>query len=133
MPGVQTLVPVMLNHVAEGRLTLQRLVDLCVYGPAVFRLATKGRIALGYDADFTLVDLKRSEIISDAWSAGKSGWTPYDGMKVTGWPVGIIRGHVVIRDGELLGSPVGQPVKFTKPFHPQVKPQFETRVKQDRP
>ena len=120
MPGVQTLVPVMLNHVAEGRLTLQRLVDLCVYGPArVFRLATKGRIALGYDADFTLVDLKRSEIVSNAWSASKSGWTPYDGMKVTGWPVGtIIRGHVVMQDGELLGTPVGQPVKFHETILP---------------
>ncbi len=120
MPGVQTLVPVMLNHVAEGRLTLQRLVDLCVYGPArVFRLATKGRIALGYDADFTLVDLKRSEIISDAWSASKSGWTPFDGRKVTGWPVGtIIRGHVVMQNGELLGAPVGQPVKFHETILP---------------
>ena len=120
MPGVQTLVPVMLNHVAEGRLTLQRLVDLCVYGPArVFRLATKGRIALGYDADFTLVDLKRSEIVSNAWSASKSGWTPYDGMKVTGWPVGtIIRGHVVMQDGELVGTPVGQPVKFHETILP---------------
>lgn len=121
MPGVQTLVPIMLNHVAEGRLTLQRLVDLCVYGPQrVFRLATKGRVALGYDADFTLVDLKRTETITDAWSATKSGWTPYDGMKVTGWPVGtIIRGNVVMRDGELLGAPVGAPVKFQETTRPQ--------------
>lgn len=114
MPGVQTLVPIMLNHVAEGRLSLARLVDLCAYGPArVFRLAAKGRIALGYDADFTLVDLKRRETITDAWSASKSGWTPYDGMQVTGWPVStIIRGHVVMRDGEVLGAPIGEPVGF---------------------
>ncbi len=114
MPGVQTLVPIMLNHVAEGRLTLERLVDLCVSGPArIFRMAAKGRIALGYDADFTLVDLNRTETITDTWSASKSGWTPYDGMQVTGWPVGtIIRGHVVMRDGELLGDPIGAPVRF---------------------
>ena len=114
MPGVQTLVPLMLNHVAEGRLTLERLVDLCVYGPArIFRLAAKGRIAVGYDADFTLVDLKRTETITDAWSASKSGWTPYDGMKVNGWPVGtIVRGHVVMRDGDLLGEPIGMPANF---------------------
>lgn len=120
MPGVQTLVPVMLNHVFEGRLTLARLVDLCVYGPArVFRLATKGRIALGYDADFTLVDLNRTETITDAWSASKSGWTPYDGMKVTGWPVGtIIRGHTVMQDGELLGAPIGEPVNFQETIQP---------------
>ena len=120
MPGVQTLVPVMLNHVAEGRLTLERLVDLCVYGPArVFRMAAKGRIALGYNADFTLVDLKRTETITDTWSASKSGWTPYDGMKVTGWPVGtIIRGHTVMLDGELLGEPVGEPVNFQETIQP---------------
>jgi len=114
MPGVQTLVPLMLNHLAEGRLTLERLVDLCVYGPArIFRLAAKGRIAVGYDADFTLVDLKRTETITDAWSASKSGWTPYDGMKVNGWPVGtIVRGHVVMRDGDLLGEPIGMPANF---------------------
>jgi dihydroorotase len=121
MPGVQTLVPVMLNHVAEGRLTLERLVDLCAYGPArVFRIAAKGRIALGYDADFTLVDLNRTETITDAWSATRSGWTPYDGRKVTGWPVGtILRGHVVMRDGELLGEPVGEPVLFQESIQQQ--------------
>ena len=120
MPGVQTLVPIMLNHVAEGRLTLQRLVDLCAYGPArVFRLAAKGRIALGYDADFTLVDLKRTETITDAWSATKSGWTPYEGMQVTGWPVGtVIRGNVVMRDGEVLGDPIGAPVRFQDTIQP---------------
>ena len=120
MPGVQTLVPVMLNHVAAGRLTLERLVDLCAYGPArIFRIASKGRIALGYSADFTLVDLNRTETITDAWSASKSGWTPYDGMKVTGWPVGtIIRGNIVMQDGELLGEPVGEPVKFQETLQP---------------
>ena len=120
MPGVQTLVPVMLNHVAAGRLTLERLVDLCAYGPArIFRIAAKGRIALGYSADFTLVDLNRTETITDAWSASKSGWTPYDGMKVTGWPVGtIIRGNIVMQDGELLGEPVGEPVKFQETLQP---------------
>lgn len=114
MPGVQTLIPIMLNHVAAGRLTLERLVDLCAYGPArVFRIQGKGRLAVGYDADFTIVDLNRTETITDAWSASKSGWTPYDGMKVTGWPVGtIIRGNVVMQDGELIGKAIGKPVRF---------------------
>lgn len=114
MPGVQTLVPIMLDHVAAGRLTLERLVDLCAYGPArIFRIQGKGRLAVGYDADFTIVDLKRTETITDAWSASKSGWTPYDGKKITGWPVGtIIRGNVVMQDGELMKDPIGAPVKF---------------------
>lgn len=122
MPGVQTLVPIMLNHVSEGRLSLERMVDLCAYGPArIFRIQGKGRLAVGYDADFTLVDLKRSETITDEWSASKSGWTPYDGMKVTGWPVGtIIRGNAVMQEGELLDSPIGQPVLFHETMKAEV-------------
>ncbi len=109
---------------AEGRLTLERFVDLCAYGPArVFRLAATGRIAPGYDADFTLVDLNRTETITDAWSASKSGWTPYDGKTVTGWPVGaIVRSHVVMLDGEVLGKPIGEPARFEETILPESEP-----------
>ena len=73
MTGVQTLVPIMLDHVAAGRLTLERLVDLTSAGPArLFGIACKGRIAAGYDADFTIVDLKRRETIRDAWIASRA-------------------------------------------------------------
>ncbi len=114
MPGVQTLVPVLLNHVAEGRLPLARFVDLTAHGPnRVFNLARKGRLAVGYDADITVVDLKREETITDAWSATKSGWTPFDGMNVKGWPVGtVVRGRRVMWEGELLAAGTGEPVKF---------------------
>lgn len=116
MPGVQTLLPVMLDHVSQGRLSLQRLVDLTSAGPArVFGLAEKGRIATGYDADLTLVDLKARREITNRWIASVCGWTPYDGMQVTGWPVAtIVRGHVVMRDDEVQGRPAGQPVRFRK-------------------
>ncbi|WP_404384083.1 dihydroorotase [Caenispirillum salinarum] len=114
MTGVQTLVPVMLNHVAAGRLTLQRFVDLTSAGPArVFGIAGKGRIAVGYDADFTLVDLNAERVIEDKWIAARCGWTPYDGMKVTGWPTHtIIRGRIVMREDEVAGEPQGVPVRF---------------------
>lgn len=114
MTGVQTLVPVMLDHVNAGRLTLERFVDLSSHGPSrIFGIASKGRIAAGYDADFTVVDLKRRETITNKWVASKSGWTPYDGMTVTGWPVGtIVRGSIVMRDGQLLAKGHGQPVRF---------------------
>ncbi len=114
MTGVQTLVPIMLDHVAAGRLTLERFVDLSSHGPArVFGIANKGRIATGYDADFTIVDLKRREQITNQWVASKAGWTPYDGMTVTGWPVGtVVRGAIVMREGELLARGQGQPVRF---------------------
>jgi len=102
MTGVQTLVPIMLDHVNAGRLTLERFVDLSSHGPQrIFGMARKGRIAAGYDADFTVVDLKRRETITNAQQGSKAGWTPYDGRQVTGWPVGTIvrpQGHVAGRD-----------------------------------
>ena len=114
MPGVQTLVPLMLNHVNAGRLTLERLVDLTSAGPArVFGIANKGRIAAGYDADFTLVDLKRHQQITNSWIASRVGWTPYDGMKISGWPVGtFVRGKKVMWENTVQKLAQGEAVKF---------------------
>ncbi|WP_299444538.1 dihydroorotase [uncultured Rhodospira sp.] len=114
MPGVQTLVPVMLAHVHVGRLSLRRFVDLTSAGPArLYNIAGKGRIARGYDADFTIVDLNAERTIDTAWIASKSGWTPYHGMPVSGWPMmTVIRGRVVMRDGATVGEPLGEPVRF---------------------
>ncbi|MEW5421519.1 dihydroorotase [Amorphus sp. 3PC139-8] len=116
MPGVQTLVPVMLDHVAKGRLTLERFVDLTSAGPQrIFGISRKGRIALGYDADLTIVDLKRTETISNDWIATKAGWTPYDGLSVTGWPVGtIVRGIKVMWEGDLVNPGEGAPISFVE-------------------
>jgi dihydroorotase len=114
MTGVQTLVPVMLDHVAAGRLTLERFVDLTSAGPLrLFGIAGKGRIAAGYDADLTVVDLKRRQTIENGWIASRAGWTPYDGRMVTGWPVGtVIRGRRVMWEGELTAAAKGEPVRF---------------------
>jgi dihydroorotase len=114
MTGVQTLVPLMLDHVNAGRLSLQRFVDLTSAGPArLYNMAMKGRIAAGYDADFTVVDLKRSETITNKWVASKAGWTPYDGVTVKGWPVGtVVRGKQVMWQGELVTPSQGETVKF---------------------
>ena len=114
MTGVQTLVPVMLDHVNAGRLSLERFVDLTSHGPQrLFGIAGKGRIAVGYDADFTVVDLKRRETITSAWIESRCGWTPYDGKTVTGWPVGtFVRGKCVMWQGEIANSAHGAPVRF---------------------
>jgi dihydroorotase len=114
MTGVQTLVPVMLDHVAAGRLTLARFVDLTSAGPArAFGIACKGRVAAGYDADFTIVDLQRVATIRDSWIASRCGWTPYDGKTVTGWPVGtFVRGARVMWEGELTAPAQGAAVRF---------------------
>lgn len=114
MTGVQTLLPVMLNHVHAGRLSLQRLVDLTSAGPArIFGLEGKGRIAVGFDADFSIVDLKARRRIRNDWIASVSGWSPYDGMPVVGWPIHtIVRGHCVVRDEVLEGQAQGRPLRF---------------------
>ncbi|BCG89310.1 dihydroorotase [Mesorhizobium sp. 113-3-9] len=116
MTGVQTLVPIMLDHVNAGRLTLQRFVDLSSHGPQrIFGMARKGRIAAGYDADFTIVDMKRRETITNAQAGSKAGWTPYDGKEVTGWPVGtVIRGRRVMWDGEIVMPGQGRAVEFSE-------------------
>ncbi|MBX3250347.1 MAG: dihydroorotase [Myxococcales bacterium] len=114
--GVQTTVPLMLNAVSEGRLSLERFVDLMAHGPQrVFGIASKGRVAVGYDADFTLVDLTREHVITHEEQASRAGWTPFAGTKVRGWPVRtIVRGHSVMIEGQLQGAPTGQPVRFVE-------------------
>src|SRR6201989_414875 len=114
MTGVQTLVPVMLDHVNAGRLSLARFVDLTSAGPArLFNISCTGRIAAGHDADFTVVDLKRSETITNKWVASKAGWTPYDGVRVTGWPVGtFVRGRRVMWQGGVGAGAQGGPGRF---------------------
>jgi dihydroorotase len=114
LTGVQTLVPVMLDHVNAGRLSLARLVDLLCAGPArVYGVLGKGRLAAGYDADFTLVDLRRRRSIEESWIVSPCGWTPFAGMRVTGWPVAtIVRGMAVMREDEVIGEPRGRLVRF---------------------
>jgi dihydroorotase len=118
MTGVQTLVPTMLDHVNAGRLSLQRFVDLTSHGPQrLFGIRGKGRLAVGYDADLTIVDLKRAVTITNDWIESRCRWTPYDGVKVTGWPVGtFVRGRKVMWEGEILEGAQGEPVAFLEGF-----------------
>jgi dihydroorotase len=114
MPGVQTLVPVMLDFVNKGRLTLERFVDLTSHGPnRIFGMAGKGRIAEGYDADLTIVDMKARRTIANDWIESRCKWTPYHDMTVTGWPVGtFVRGRRVMWNDEIIGEAEGQPIRF---------------------
>jgi dihydroorotase len=120
LPGVQTLLPVMLDHVAAGRLPLERLVDLAAAGPArVFGIAGKGRIARGYDADLVLVDLARRRRVERSMLVSRAGWSPFEGLWLTGWPVmTLVRGAVVAREGGLEGEPAGRPARFLECLAP---------------
>ncbi len=116
MPGVQTLVPIMLDWVNRGRLSIERFVDLTSHGPArIFGIARKGRITEGYDADLTIVDMKRRHEITNSWIESRCKWTAYDGMTVTGWPVGtFVRGRRVMWEGQIIGQAHGQAIKFVE-------------------
>lgn len=114
MPGVQTMLSLMLNHVAAGRLSLLKLVDLLAHNPArIYGIKNKGQIAVGYDADLVVVDCQRQEVIANRNMAYKCGWTPFDGMRVTGWPImTVLNGVPVMRDGAAVGLPRGQMIEF---------------------
>lgn len=120
MPGVQTLVTILLDHVNAGRLSLERFVDLTSAGAArIFGIAGKGRIAAGYDADFTIVDLKKKMTIENSWIASKCGWTPFDGMRTTGWALAtIIRGKTVMHERALVDQGLGRPIHFLETLAP---------------
>ncbi len=114
MPGVQTLLPLLLDHSAHGRLTLQRVIELTSAGAQrIFGLTGKGRIAAGYDADFTIVDLKKRWTIEDRWLRSRAGWSPFKGMELTGKPIGtIVRGQVAMWEDQLGDAPQGAPIRF---------------------
>src|ERR1700759_2701886 len=116
MPGVQTLGTLLLDHGSKGNLSLERFVDLTAHGPQrIFGLAGKGRIARGWGADFTIVDLKHSRKIENSWIASRCGWTPFDGMTTKGWAVAtILRGQIVMRDFALTKPSRGQPLRFVE-------------------
>lgn len=113
-PGVQTLLPVMLNHVHEGRLSLERFVEMVTENPRrIFGIKNKGRIAVGFDADFTIVDIKKQRTIENKWIVSRCGWTPFDGMKVMGWPVHtILRGQMAMSEDQIILPPKGQAIDF---------------------
>lgn len=114
-PGVQTLLPIMLNHVNSGRLTLEKFTSLVTENPCrLYGLVNKGRIAVGYDADFTIVDLKKQMTITNKWIASKCGYTPFDGMKATGWPTHtILKGEIIMQNDQVIKPHQGEALDFS--------------------
>lgn len=114
MPGVQTILPIMLDHVNSGRLSLEKLTQMMSENVRdIFKLKNKGRIQIGMDADFTLVDMKKKVQITNQWIASKSKWTVFDGKSVTGWPTMVIlSGRVCMRDDQIVIPNSGQGVNF---------------------
>ena len=114
MPGVQTLLPVMLNHVNDGKLSLNQLINLLCENPVkIFGIQNKGFIRKDYDADFTIVDMNKIIEIQNEKIESKCGWSPFNGYKFKGSPVAtIINGKIKMKDGNIIGDPEGVPLKF---------------------
>lgn len=112
MPGLQTTLPLMLNHVNHGKLSLKRVVDLLCHRPSeLYHLKSKGQIEVGRDADLVLLDLSRKHTLKNSEMASKCGWTPFDGMEIVGMPtMTIVGGKVVMSEGKIIGSPAGKPI-----------------------
>ena len=114
MPGVQTIFPIMLDHVNNGKLTLEQLIKLMCENPCkIFGIKNKGYLKEGYDADLTIADMDKEVTIKDEMIASKCGWTPFNNHKVKGFPVGtIVNGNLVMSDGKVIVESKGTPLKF---------------------
>jgi len=114
MTGVQTLLPIMLNFVNQKKLSLFDVVRLTSTNPCeIYRIKNKGLIIEGYDADLTIIDLKKEFKITNSWIASKCKWTPYDQMKIKGLPVStIVNGNLVMKESQILSKPIGRSVSF---------------------
>ena len=114
MPGVQTIFPVMLDHVNNNKLTLEQLIKLMCENPCkIFGIKEKGFIKEDFDADLTIVDMNKEQIIKDEMIASKCGWTPFNNYKVKGFPVAtIVNGLIVMENGRIVSKQVGKPLEF---------------------
>ena len=114
MPGVQTIFPIMLDHVNNGKLTLEQLIKLMCENPCkIFGIKNKGYLKEGYDADLTIANMNKEVTIKDEMIASKCGWTPFNNHKVKGFPVGtIVNGNLVMSDGKVIVESKGMPLKF---------------------
>ena len=114
MPGVQTLMPVMLNHINDGKLSLEQLMNsICENPVKIFGIKNKGFIKEGFDADFTIVDMNKKIVIKNQNIESKCGWSPFDGFEFKGTPVlTIVGGKIKMKNGKILGDPEGKPLAF---------------------
>ena len=114
MPGVQTILPVMFNHMNDGKIKLNQIINfLCENPVKIFGIKNKGYIKNDYDADFTIVDLNKEIEIKNENIESKCGWSPFNGFKFKGTPIyTIINGEIKMQDSKIIGDPTGKPLNF---------------------
>ena len=114
MPGVQTILPIMLNHINNKKLNLEQLIKLMCENPCkIFGIQNKGYIKEGCDADLTIVDMNKEQTIKNEMMATKCGWTPFNDMTIKGFPFAtIINGKTVMLNGKVISEGLGKPLEF---------------------
>ena len=114
MPGTQTMLPIMLNHVNQKRLSLKKLVELMAVQPFLcYKIKNQGLIREGFKANLTFIDLKKQKTITQKWLQSKCGWSPFENKLCTGWPEGVVlNGKWAMREEEIISPPLGEPVCF---------------------
>jgi len=114
MPGVQTILPIMLDHVNKKNLSLNQLIKLVCENPCkIFGIKNKGYIKEGFDADLSIIDLNKERVIKNDWIASKCGWTPFNNYKVKGFPLAtIVNGNIVMSEGKVVSKASGEPLNF---------------------
>jgi dihydroorotase-like cyclic amidohydrolase len=106
--GAQEFIPLMLDQVNSGILTLEDLARFCSENPAkIFGIyPKKGTIQVNADADFTIVDMGKKAVLTGKEMYSRTGFTSWEGMEVSGMPVyTIVRGRVIMEDGKIVAEP----------------------------
>jgi dihydroorotase-like cyclic amidohydrolase len=108
IPGIETVLPLLLNGVNDEKITLNRVAEVFSTTPAKVMgiYPKKGALRVGSDADFVIADMNRKKTLRNEDVVAKCGWTPYDGLTITGIPEAThVRGKPVVEDGEIIGEP----------------------------
>ena len=114
MPGIETSLPLMLNQVTQGNIELTDVVKWMCENPAkLYKVKNKGFLKSGYDADITIVDMKKERTILNEEMYSKCGWTAFNGMTTKGWPITTIVNGNIVYENEMINTKfLGKPVLF---------------------
>ena len=114
MPGVETSLPLMMTAMRDGKCTLTQILRWMCSGPAeLYKIPNKGRLVEGYDADLALVDIEESKEVRDKEVFSRTGWSPFSGRVLSGWPTHtIVGGRVVFEKGVIRPGVFGEPLSF---------------------
>src|SRR3989338_8062371 len=102
VPGLETMLPLLLNAINDKKLTLKKLVGLCCENPArIFKIKNKGFIKEGFDADLAIIDMELEKEVENDRLMTKCRWSPFDGWRLKGWPIAsIVNGNAVFEHGK---------------------------------